>query len=60
MKNQVENMINRKMLYAFGMTLEEYTKLDYDVRRMLVNKYWEPKNQKDISKRKKLSLIKRK
>ena len=59
MNNHTENMVNRKILNIFGLTLEQYTKLDRDVQRMLVQEYWRTRNQKEKPITKVLTFLKK-
>jgi len=57
---------NRRILESFDLTLEDYLKLDKDVRLAILRDYWNKKMNKEDSlsngtlKTKVLSIIKRK
>ena len=51
----IKQNINRRILYSFNMTLEDYNKLDPEVQTMILQEYWNKQSKEEV-KTKKLSI----
>ena len=55
----IKQIINRRTLCSYNITMEEYNKLDPEVQQMILQDFWNKRNPEE-EKVKKLNFIKKK